>query len=37
MTYWLCNLVDEVWGDEKPSMPNEKVWILPEKFTGENL
>ena len=30
------NLVDEVWGAEKPALPNEKVWILEEKYTGQS-
>lgn len=29
-----CNLVDEVWGEAKPSMPMEKVWHLEDKYTG---
>ena len=29
-----CNLVDELWDSEKPKMPNEKVWILNEEYTG---
>ena len=28
------NLVDELWADEKPQMPNEKVWILANEYTG---
>lgn len=28
------NLVDELWDSEKPAMPNEKVWILAEEYTG---
>ena len=30
------NLVDEVWADEKPAMPEEKVWVLEDQFTGEH-
>ena len=31
------SLVDEVWGDERPPMPQEKVWRLDEKYTGQNV
>ena len=27
-------LVDEVWGADKPPMPQEKVWVLDDKYTG---
>jgi Xaa-Pro aminopeptidase len=30
------NLIDEVWGEEKPPMSSEKVFILDEKFTGQS-
>jgi Xaa-Pro aminopeptidase len=30
------NLVDQVWGEDKPPMPTEKVWILEEKYTGQS-
>jgi len=30
------NLVDKVWADEKPPMPEEKVWILDEQYTGQS-
>lgn len=29
------NLVDQVWGANQPLMPQEKVWILEDKFSGE--
>jgi Xaa-Pro aminopeptidase len=29
------NLVDEVWAEERPSRPKEKVWVLEEKYSGE--
>ena len=28
------NLVDEVWGENKPPMPTKKAWILEEKYSG---
>jgi Xaa-Pro aminopeptidase len=28
------NLVDIVWGEDKPGKPNEKVWILEDKYAG---
>lgn len=28
--------MDQVWGDDKPPMPNEKVWILDNKYTGQD-
>lgn len=31
------NLVDEVWGADKPAMPNEKVWVLDDKYTGQSV
>ncbi len=29
------DLVEEVWGKERPRMPLEPLWILPAKYTGE--
>jgi hypothetical protein len=28
------SLVDEVWGDEQPAVPEEKAWVLEEKYAG---
>ena len=28
------SLVDEVWGDEQPAVPEEKAWVLDEKYAG---
>ena len=30
-------LVDEVWGADQPSMPQEKVWVLDDKYTGQSV
>jgi Xaa-Pro aminopeptidase len=30
------NLVDEVWGADRPGIPSEKVWHLEDKYTGQN-
>ena len=31
------NLVDEVWGADKPGMPHEKVYVLDDKYTGQSV
>ncbi len=31
------SLVDEVWGTERPPMPQEKVWVLDDKYTGQTV
>ena len=31
------NLVDQVWGDSRPSRPKEKIRTLPLDFTGKKL
>lgn len=31
------NLVDQVWGEEKPVRPKDQVWILDEKYTGKSF
>jgi Xaa-Pro aminopeptidase len=30
-------LVDEVWGAERPPMPQEKVWVLDDKYAGQSV
>ncbi|NXN22547.1 XPP2 aminopeptidase, partial [Nycticryphes semicollaris] len=30
------NLVDEVWGDQRPPLPSSKIYSLPEEFTGSS-
>lgn len=30
-----ANLVDEIWGEEKPPMPNEMVFVLAEEYAGQ--
>lgn len=30
-------LVDEVWGADRPPMPQEKVWVLDDKYTGQSV
>lgn len=32
-----ANLVDLVWGDERPSRPNEKVSVLDIEYAGKNF
>ena len=31
------NLVDEVWAEDKPGMPHEKVYVLDDKYTGQSV
>ena len=31
------NLVDQIWGDERPSRPNEKVKVLGLEFSGKKF
>jgi Xaa-Pro aminopeptidase len=31
------NLVDKVWGQEKPARPNEKVKVHPVKYSGKEV
>ena len=31
------NLVDEIWGEEQPGLPREKVFIHAEKYTGRSI
>lgn len=31
------DLVDAVWGEERPKMPQEKLYILPKKYVGEDI
>ena len=31
------DLVDTVWGKDRPSMPQEEIYILPKKYVGEDI